>query len=115
MDLSTNGENHMALTSKATLTTAEPNFARYGTTRGVWKGDTVTCCHEGRRVLLKTDEKLSEFLPDGRSCCDLIRVGDEFFVGVGIGDAKQLMRGFKEIWALSNHRTAAPKAGTSAN
>lgn len=90
----------MALTSKATLVGAEPEFARNGSTRGVWKGDTVTGCHAGRKVLLKTEEPLSDFLPDGRSCCDLIRVGDEFFVGVALGDPKQLMRNFKEIWAL---------------
>lgn len=92
----------MALTSKAVLLNPEPDFARTGSTRAIWKGDNVTVCFAGRKVLLKTAEPLADgvFLDDV-SCCDLIRVGDEFFVGASLGDPKKLMREYKQIWSLS--------------
>lgn len=106
----------MALTSKATLAGSEPEFARDGTTRGVWKGDTVTCCHAGRKIVLKTDQRLAEYVVDGACCCDVIRVGDEFFVGFSLGDPKQRMRDFKQIWMLGTKGPATlqkPKAAAS--
>jgi hypothetical protein len=91
----------MALSSKAALVAPEPDFARTGSTRGIWKGDKVTVCFAGRKVLLKTEEPLVEgVLLDDTSCCDIIRVGDEFFVGVALGDHKQLMRQYKQIWGI---------------
>jgi hypothetical protein len=109
----------MAVTSRATLVGSEPDFARGGTTRGVWKGNTVTCCHGGRKIVLKTDDELSDFVADGVCCCDLIRVGDEFFVGFALGDPKQRMRDFKQIWGMGNPRPGfvqkpAADASTSA-
>lgn len=84
----------MAFTSKAALTAPAEDFARTRAAQGVWKRNTVTSCYFGQKITLKTAE------PAPRTCvCDLIRVGDEFFVAHGIGDARKLMREYEDIWA----------------
>lgn len=84
----------MAFTSKAALTTPDRDFAKDMATRGVWKRNTVTSCFNGRKVILKTVE------PAPCTCvCDMIRVGDEFFVAYGIGDYRRVLREYEDIWA----------------
>jgi hypothetical protein len=92
----------MAYSSKAALVNPEPDFARNGSTRAIWKGSKVTGCLGGRKVELRTTEPLTMgVFIDDVTCCDLIRVGDEFFVGVALGDPKKLMREYKQIWGIA--------------
>jgi hypothetical protein len=76
----------MPLTSKASLVSPHRDFATNGTSRGVWKRKTITSCWNGQLIKLKTDEAAV-----ATCCCDIIRVGDEFFVALTPGDPRRML------------------------
>jgi hypothetical protein len=84
----------------------DPEFARNMAVRGIWKRKTITTCFRARKIFLKTTE------PAPATCvCDIIRVGDEFFVAHGVGDHRRVMREYEEIWAqAAKHAQAVPQA-----
>lgn len=101
----------MARSSKASLVTPNDGFAKDGKASGVWKRNTVTSSYQGTKVILRTETPSS-----GTTCCDLIRVGDEFFVVWAIGNHKKQMQEYQEIWeAVAQRDTQAQASATLGN
>lgn len=92
----------MAMTSKASLAAPHAQFATNGTTSGVWKRKTVTSAWGGQPVLLKAEQE------SGGTCvCDIIRVGDEFFIARTFGSPQRKMEEYAQMSAARAARDAA--------